>query len=213
VSVEREARELDIKLDHGDIIRAAISTLPPKSCWVFPEFTPFRVDLRFDLLSVHQTTKRITGFECKSNRCDWISDSKWERYKDYCNEFYVVAPKGVVHGGEISPGVGYIEVATVARRSVIIRKGESKSDAQERLKSEPWKHRIEAKVVVPAVCHQETLGTEHYIPVLEGIAYRRNRADQDDFFQGVSALLIPLKAHAKEELEIQAERIQEWLGC
>lgn len=49
------------------------------------------------------------GYEVKVTRSDWLRDQKFEDYRACCHLFIVVAPKGIVHDGELPAGVGLLE--------------------------------------------------------------------------------------------------------
>lgn len=46
------------------------------------------------------------GYEIKVSRADFVQDDKWPGYLPYCNEFYFVAPRGLIDPSELSPEVG-----------------------------------------------------------------------------------------------------------
>ena len=50
----------------------------------------------------------ITGYEIKVSRGDFLQDSKWHLYLQYCNEFYFVVPAGLIDKGELPDNVGLI---------------------------------------------------------------------------------------------------------
>jgi len=43
------------------------------------------------------------GYEVKVSRQDFLSDSKWHGYLDYCNEFYFVCPPELIQPNELPP--------------------------------------------------------------------------------------------------------------
>jgi hypothetical protein len=54
-------------------------------------------------------TKSLTiGYEVKVSRSDFLQDKKMQDYLPYCNQMYLVAPKGVILEGELPEGFGYI---------------------------------------------------------------------------------------------------------
>jgi len=57
---------------------------------------------------VHQL---VTGYEIKVSRSDFLRDSKWRGYMPFCNEFYFVAPPGIIDKDEVPEGVGLMVVA------------------------------------------------------------------------------------------------------
>lgn len=52
------------------------------------------------------TRPRITGFEIKVDRSDYINDSKWPVYKSKVHRFFFVCPSGLIHPEEVDPDVG-----------------------------------------------------------------------------------------------------------
>lgn len=73
--------------------------------------TWFGSHLRIDGLAIAKSWSpiRVTGYEVKVDRGDWLRDSKWESYLAMCTDLYVVAPKDVVRIDEMPKGVGLIE--------------------------------------------------------------------------------------------------------
>lgn len=53
----------------------------------------------------------VTGYEVKVSRADFIGDNKWPGYLPLCNQFYFVAPKGIIDPTELSPDAGLLQVA------------------------------------------------------------------------------------------------------
>lgn len=51
------------------------------------------------------------GYEIKVSRSDFVSDNKWPAYLPLCNQFYFVAPPGVIDPAELSPDAGLLVVA------------------------------------------------------------------------------------------------------
>ena len=56
------------------------------------------------------------GYEFKVSRADFLQDSKWHGYLEFCNEFYFVCPSGVIKPEELSPEVGLLVVAKTGTR-------------------------------------------------------------------------------------------------
>ncbi len=70
-----------------------------------------------DCLAVNTLPSRnykVVGFEFKASRSDWLREKRDGTKADYfvrlADEFYVVAPKGVVEESEIPDGWGYLEL-------------------------------------------------------------------------------------------------------
>ncbi|MDY6979388.1 MAG: MmcB family DNA repair protein [Pseudomonadota bacterium] len=56
------------------------------------------------------------GYEIKVSRSDFVRDTKWQGYLDYCNEFYFVCPKGIIDKDELPPEAGLIYTSTNCAR-------------------------------------------------------------------------------------------------
>lgn len=70
-----------------------------------------------DCLAVNTLPSRnfkVVGFEFKASRSDWLREVRDGQKADYfvrlADEFYVVAPKGIVQESEIPEGWGYLEM-------------------------------------------------------------------------------------------------------
>jgi hypothetical protein len=64
--------------------------------------------LIFDGLAITKSyaSPRITGYEIKVSRSDFLQDKKWHLYLQYCNEFYFVVPTGLIEKNELPENVG-----------------------------------------------------------------------------------------------------------
>jgi len=51
------------------------------------------------------------GYEIKVSRSDFMNDKKYHNYLPLCNEFYFVAPRGILDKNELPAEVGYIQVS------------------------------------------------------------------------------------------------------
>lgn len=51
---------------------------------------------------------RITIYEVKVSRSDFLQDNKWKLYLQYCNEFFFVVPKGMIDRSELPEDIGLI---------------------------------------------------------------------------------------------------------
>lgn len=51
-----------------------------------------------------------TVYEIKVSRSDFLNDKKWRHYLPYCNEFFFVAPKGLIQVAELPPEAGLLEL-------------------------------------------------------------------------------------------------------
>jgi len=66
--------------------------------------TYFNSDLLImDGLAIKKSWKnpKLTGYEIKVSRSDFLRDEKWRGYLDYCHKFYFVCPKGLISRDEI----------------------------------------------------------------------------------------------------------------
>ena len=48
------------------------------------------------------------AYEIKVDRQDFLRDTKWKKYLKYCNEFYFVAPPGLIEPNELAPEAGLL---------------------------------------------------------------------------------------------------------
>jgi hypothetical protein len=69
------------------------------------------------------------GYEIKVSRSDFQRDDKWHRYLGYCNEFYFVAPFGLLKPSELPAEAGLLE-ASLNGRVLRRRKKASHRDVQ-----------------------------------------------------------------------------------
>ena len=58
----------------------------------------------------------VTIHEVKVSRSDFLQDQKWRDYLSYCNEFYFVAPPGIIEPNELAPEAGLIITSTNCAR-------------------------------------------------------------------------------------------------
>ena len=50
----------------------------------------------------------VYGYEIKINRQDFLHDTKWQDYLEYCTDFYFACPPGVIEPNELPPEVGLL---------------------------------------------------------------------------------------------------------
>lgn len=66
----------------------------------------------------------VCGFEIKVSRGDWLRElkdaSKAEPVFRYCDQWWIVAPKGMVRDGELPPTWGLLEVTTAQVRQAVV---------------------------------------------------------------------------------------------
>lgn len=78
--------------------------------------------LRMDAWAMKLTWKnQIFGYEIKVSRSDFLSDTKWPQYMDYCNQFSWVCPEGLIKRNEVDERVGLIYVKEDGSLKVIKR--------------------------------------------------------------------------------------------
>ena len=63
---------------------------------------------RFDALVMTKSWSNpaVIGYEIKVSRQDFIHDTKWSNYLDYCNELYFVCPPSIISVNEVPDDVG-----------------------------------------------------------------------------------------------------------
>jgi len=73
---------------------------------------------RLDAWAIRKSYARpcAWGYEIKAHRSDWLRDQKFGPYLDYCNEFYLVAPAGVIQRDEVPADAGLLEPASTGTR-------------------------------------------------------------------------------------------------
>ncbi|MFN2461028.1 MAG: MmcB family DNA repair protein [Candidatus Velthaea sp.] len=77
--------------------------------FVASEFSPAGSGCRFDVIGVGRYTRQVRIYEVKSSRGDYLADTKWHRYLDFCTHFAFVAPAGAIQRWELDRDVGLIE--------------------------------------------------------------------------------------------------------
>lgn len=65
---------------------------------------------------------RVIGYEVKLTRADFLSDHKMQRYLPYCNEMYLVCPRGIVDPSEVNESTGLIFVASTGNKLITRKK-------------------------------------------------------------------------------------------
>lgn len=63
-----------------------------------------------------------TVYEIKCSRSDFLNDRKWKHYLPYCNEFFFVAPKGLISATELPPEAGLLELLGGADGKRLVRR-------------------------------------------------------------------------------------------
>lgn len=62
---------------------------------------------------------RITAYEIKTSRADFLRDKKWRDYLEYCTQFYFVCPWGMIDPCEIESPAGLIYASKKVSRLYI----------------------------------------------------------------------------------------------
>lgn len=65
---------------------------------------------------------RVIGYEVKLTRADFLSDHKMQRYLPYCNEMYLICPRGIVDPSEVNESTGLIFVASTGNKLITRKK-------------------------------------------------------------------------------------------
>lgn len=58
----------------------------------------------------------VSGYEIKVSRSDFLRDDKWPAYLGLCNQFWFVAPAGVIQVDEVPADAGLMVVASTGNR-------------------------------------------------------------------------------------------------
>lgn len=96
----------------ADMILHALQKATPQNEKFFAEVktgpTTTGEHVRLDAIWVRcsWTKPRITGFEIKVDRGDFLHDDKWPAYKTRVHRFYFVCPAGLIKPEELDPDVG-----------------------------------------------------------------------------------------------------------
>lgn len=87
-------------------------TMPGYYDFIATEFTPYRTDIRFDVIGLRRAKRVSRIVEVKSCRADFLADQKWEKYLPYATHFYFAAPQGAIRPEELPAEIGLVEIAT-----------------------------------------------------------------------------------------------------
>lgn len=79
---------------------------------------------RFDAWAMKRSWARplTICYEIKVSRSDWLKDEKWHAGLDYCNEFYLVAPRDVIKVEEVPDHVGLLCPTSTLGRMQTLKK-------------------------------------------------------------------------------------------
>lgn len=80
--------------------------------------------LRLDALAIAKSWSpvRLSAYEVKVSRSDWLGDRKWESYRDLAHTLTIAAPRGVVEISELPDGIGLLEVSSTGKSLRCVRK-------------------------------------------------------------------------------------------
>ena len=83
----------------------------------------------FDVWSMKKSWHRFKtiGYEVKVSRSDFLNDDKWKNYLLSCNEFYFVAPSGIIDKDEVPAEAGLIVVSKTGTRLYTKKKAQFRS--------------------------------------------------------------------------------------
>ncbi len=110
------------KLNANDIKNLLIDKYSDTSKWIaLPECKTGASYGRHGILDFWVSTKSwvnflMIGYEIKVDRGDFLNDTKWTKYLDYCNELYFVCPCGLIDPKEIPDQVGLMITSTNGTR-------------------------------------------------------------------------------------------------
>lgn len=73
---------------------------------------------RIDFWSIKPSwaNPRMTAYEIKVNRSDFLQDDKWRAYLDYCDQFYFICPSGLIEKTELPPEAGLMYLSKTGTR-------------------------------------------------------------------------------------------------
>lgn len=100
----------------ADTITALLADRHAKDVFV-PECkdgpTVYGGHLRMDAWALAKSwaNPKVTAYEIKIGRGDFLQDDKWPGYLPLCNEFYFVCPAGLIAKDEVPPEVGLLYVS------------------------------------------------------------------------------------------------------
>jgi hypothetical protein len=74
--------------------------------------TWFGGHLRMDAVAIKKSWANpcITVYEVKVSHSDFVNDSKWPQYLQYCHRFYFACPEGLIAKKELPDGAGLVYV-------------------------------------------------------------------------------------------------------
>jgi len=84
---------------------------------------------RLDFLAIRRswTHPNIYGYEIKKTRNDFLHDTKWRAYLDYCTDFYFVSPPGIIDKTELPEEAGLMITSKNGARLFTKKKAPTRS--------------------------------------------------------------------------------------
>lgn len=108
------------------------------------------------------TSAKVTGYEIKVNRSDFVQDNKWQAYLACCNELYFVCPAGLIEPSELSPQVGLLWVSSTGNTLVTKKKAHFR-DIE--IPESVWRYIV--------MCRTKIVSRQHFEPP-DRLEYWRN---------------------------------------
>lgn len=148
-----------------------------------------------------------TAYEIKVSRSDFLSDRKWRHYLPYCNEFYFVAPKGLIQVSELPPEAGLLELLGGADgRRLVKRKAPTWREAE--VPESLFRYVLMCRVIVGrSEFHAER-------PESERVAFWKQfvatKAEKRELGYQVGKAIREKAQHAEREAERMRDRMQEY---
>lgn len=134
------------------------------------------------------------GYEIKVSRSDFLGDNKWPAYLPLCNQFYFVAPRGVISAKELSADVGLLEVASTGTMLRTIKKAPQR-DVQ--IPDELYRYILMCRAVVKSEFEQE-----------DAVAYWKRYVQESEESKGIGLAASKKIAQAYRAMEQQVTEAQ-----
>ena len=79
-----------------------------------PEFTWQHRRIDAVIVDVHR--RRVRGFEVKVTRSDFLHDTKWTDYAEFCSTLAIVCPEGLIDPSEVGDPFGVLYMTPTTTR-------------------------------------------------------------------------------------------------
>ena len=140
----------------------------------------------------------VTGYEVKVSRQDFISDSKWPGYLEYCNAFYFVCPPDVIRPDEVGNDAGLYWVSKNAKMLQLKKKAPYRNIE---INPDVYRYILMCRTkIVPGRVNMDT-------PALDEAAYWRawlkEKIEKRDLGRTVSKALRDTLRHKVQEVEAE----------